>query len=73
MNGKIVEFCKYTSYQTQKEQERLKAEKAEQKRLAEEAKALAGKRGHRRDPDAGGPLKSALSRKQSKGGSVKDQ
>ena len=29
MQGKIQEFCKYRSYQTQKEQERLKAEKAE--------------------------------------------
>jgi len=63
MNGKIVEFCKYTSYQTQKEQERVKAEKAEQKRVADEAKLLAGRRGHRRDPDASHPLKSALSKK----------
>ena len=32
MNGKIADFCAYTNYQTQKEQERLRAEKAEAKR-----------------------------------------
>ena len=48
--------------ETQKEQERMRAEKAEQKRLAEEAKLQAGRRGHR---DSNSPLKSALARKQS--------
>ena len=47
MNGKINEFNAYTVYQMQRERERIKAEKAEQKRLAEEAKLLAGRRGLR--------------------------
>lgn len=70
MNGKIFDYRAYSNYQTQKEQERMKAEKAEQKRLAEEAKLLAGRRGHR---DSNSPLKSALSRKQARSGSLKDQ
>ena len=52
------------------EQDRIKAEKAEAKRQAEEAKALANRRGYR---DANSPLKSALARKQAKSGSLKDQ
>lgn len=68
MNGKIFDYRAYSNYQTQKEQERMKIEKAEQKRLAEEAKTLAGRRGHR---DSNSPLKSALSRKQARSGSLK--
>ena len=59
----------------QRERERIKLERAEQKRLAEEAKALAGRRGLRaqssqQDPNS--PLKSALARKQGRSGSLKD-
>ena len=69
MNQKIANFCVYNNYQTQLEQERMRAEKAEQKRLADEAKALAARKGIKHDPNS--PLKSALSRKQAKSGSVK--
>ena len=51
----------------------MKAQRAEQKRLAEEAKLLASKKGIK-DPNS--PLKSALARKQqpaSQKGSVKEQ
>lgn len=72
MNEKIVEFCKFTSYQTKKEQERIKAEKEEEKRLAEEAKLLAGRRGIRSSSNNEHPLKSAFARKQNKSGSIKD-
>ena len=48
----------------------MRAEQAEQKRLAEEAKALAARKGHRDTTNS--PLKSALSRKQARSGSVKD-
>ena len=56
----------------QRERERIKAERAEQKRLAEEAKLQAGRRGLRaqssqQDPNS--PLKSALARKQGRSGS----
>ena len=47
----------------------MRAEKAEAKRQAEEAKLLASKRGYR---DSNSPLKSALARKQAKSGSLKD-
>ena len=49
MNGKITEFVSYRNYQTQIEQERLKAQKAEDKRIAEEEKLMRGKRGLRKD------------------------
>jgi hypothetical protein len=68
MNGKISEFCAYTNYQTQKEQERQRAEKAEAKRLAEEAKLMAGRRGNRAASDVNSPLKSALAKKQTRSG-----
>ena len=70
MNGKIMQFCWYTNYQTQKEQERMREERAEQKRIDEEAKALAQKRGIK-SADPNSPLKSALARKQAKSGSLK--
>ena len=45
MNGKINEFNAYTCYQMEKEQARIRAERAEARRLAEEARLLAGRRG----------------------------
>ncbi len=69
MQEKITAFNAYNNAQTLLEQKRLQEEKAEQKRLAEEAKALAAKRGIKHDPNS--PLKSALSRKQAKSGSIK--
>ena len=71
MNGKIFDYRAYSNYQTQKEQERMKIEKAEQKRLAEEAKTLAGRRGIR-SGDSNSPLKSALAKKQARSGSIKN-
>ena len=72
MNGKIFKYREYSNYQTQLEQERMKELKAEQKRQAEEAKALAGRRGFKGGQnDANSPLKSALSRKQARSGSLK--
>ena len=47
MNGKIFDYRAYSNYQTQKENERIKEERAEAKRQAEEAKALAGRRGYK--------------------------
>jgi len=41
MNGKIMKFCAYTNFQTQQEQARMREERAEQKRLDDEAKLLA--------------------------------
>ena len=64
MTGKIMAFCEYTHEMTKKEQARINAEKAEAKRLAEEAKAMAGRRGAAAaNRDANSPLKSALARK----------
>ena len=71
MNGKITEFVSYRNYQTQIEQERLKAQKAEDKRIAEEEKLMRGKRGLRKD-NSGSPLKSAMAKQKSKSGSVRD-
>jgi len=48
----------------------MKAEKAEQKRLADEAKLLNSRKGIK-SGDSNSPLKSALSRKQAKSGSIK--
>lgn len=70
MNGKISDFCVYSNYQTQKEQERMRIEAAERKRKEEEEKLLKGRRGIR---DSSSPLKSALARKQARSGSLKDQ
>ena len=63
--NKINEFNAYTVYQMQIDRERIKAEKAEAKRLADEAKILAGRRGQRAQSanDPNSPLKSALARK----------
>ena len=75
MNGKINEFNSYTVYQMQREREMAKEQKAEQKRLAEEAKALAGRRGLRAQSqqDSGSPLKSAMSKKpHGRSGSLKE-
>lgn len=69
MQSKIADFNAYNNHQTLLEQERMRAEKEEQKRLAEEAKALASRKGIKHDPNS--PLKSALARKQARSGSIK--
>ena len=74
MNGKIFDYRAYSNYQTQKENERIKEERAEAKRQAEEAKALAGRRGYKgSQADPNSPLKSALARKVARSGSLKSQ
>lgn len=47
----------------------MAAEKAEQKRLAEEALANSRKRGYKSSSDPNSPLKSALARKVARSGS----
>ena len=72
MNGKINEFNAFTCYSMQQQQIRLKAEKAEQKRLAEEAKLLAGRRGQRQQQETNSPMKSTLKKTAAgRSGSVK--
>ena len=72
MTGKIFDYRAYSNYQLKQEQERLKEAKAEAKRQAEEAKALASRRGYKgAQADPNSPLKSALSRKQARSGSLK--
>lgn len=74
MTGKIFKYRAYSNYQMKQEQMRLEEEKAEAKRQAEEAKALASRRGYKgAQADPNSPLKSALSRKQARSGSLKSQ
>ena len=74
MTGKIFKYRAYSNYQMKQEQLRLEEEKAEAKRQAEEAKALASRRGYKgAQADPNSPPKSALSRKQARSGSLKSQ
>ena len=73
MNGKINEFNAYTCYQMEKEQARIRAERAEARRLAEEARLLAGRRGQRVNQETNSPIKSTLKKSAAaRSGSIKD-